>query len=96
MNFLECLLNFLFWVCEDVDQVVFVVEIVVEEVCKIDEVVGCLFEIGCVIGEIVELISQIVSQINLFVFNVIIEVVWVGEVGCGFVVVVNEVKVLVE
>lgn len=40
---------------------------------------------------LLEDVKLIVDQINLLVFNVVIEVVCVGEVGCGFVVVVDEV-----
>lgn len=40
-------------------------------------------------------INGIVDQMNLFVLNVVIEVVCVGEYGCGFFVVVEEVRKLV-
>lgn len=42
-------------------------------------------------NEIIEVILKIVNEINLFVLNVVIEVVCSGEMGCGFVVVVDEV-----
>lgn len=47
------------------------------------------------IFEIIFVIEVIFVQINLLVLNVVVEVVWVGEVGKGFVVVVLEVRMLV-
>lgn len=43
------------------------------------------------IVDIISVIDGIVFQINIFVLNVVVEVVCVGEQGCGFVVVVGEV-----
>lgn len=55
------------------------------------------FIIDCVLQmmEIILLIDGIVFQINILVFNVVVEVVWVGDYGKGFFVVVGEVCNLV-
>lgn len=107
------------WVCvfsvqlldvvEQVDQLIYVINEVMEQIIRSDglvcDVVGKVFQFSEVVNELcdvvvqignfIEIINGLVEQINLLVFNVIIEVVCVGEVGRGFVVVVFEVKVLV-
>lgn len=53
------------------------------------------FEMVDNINKFVIMIISILDQINLLVLNVVIEVVCVGDVGCGFSVVVDEVCLLV-
>lgn len=61
-------------------------------VIDVSEQVVCLFGKVEIIFEVVCMILEIVNKINFLVLNVLIEVVCVGVVGCGFNVVVGEVK----
>lgn len=64
----------------------------------IEQVVGIMVDINQFvkkIEDIIGVIDGIVFQINILVLNVVVEVVCVGEQGCGFVVVVFEVCILV-
>lgn len=58
-------------------------------------VMDCILLVQNEIILIIVMVEEIVFQINLLVFNVCVEVVRVGEYGCGFVVVVIEVQQLV-
>lgn len=67
-----------------------------DQIQEIFKCIKCLGELLQEIGLIVELINDIFEQINILVLNVVVQVVLVGEVGRGFVVVVDEVQCLVE
>lgn len=50
------------------------------------------FEMSNEIVKIIFFIINFLKEINFFVLNVLIEVLRVGEVGKGFMVVVNEIR----
>lgn len=76
-------------VCDSVEKGGNVVFNVVDVMGKIEDFLCCIFDI-------IGVIDEIVFQINFLVLNVVVEVVCVGDVGWGFVVVVLEVCFLVQ
>lgn len=63
-----------------------------EDMMKVMEEINMVF---LNILKIIKIIDEIVFQINILVFNAVVEAVWVGSYGKGFVVVVEEVRNLV-
>lgn len=76
-------------VVDVVDQGGYVVYEVVVMMVLINDFLWCIVDI-------IGVIDGIVFQINILVFNVVVEVVCVGEYGCGFVVVVLEICLLLQ